>query len=247
MTIPCVLALALVVAVAAAPGVRAADLQVIAGGGIAVPLDEIAAQFQQATGHKLVIRYGTTPQLIELARTPFDLSVTPSEFLRDDGAAARLAGPTIDIARVGLAVAVRAGAPKPDISTPEALKRALLDARTVGTIPASAAGAQVMKLFERLGVADQVKAKLQAASGPATLIESIAGGQAELGLFLINVLTTNGLDVLGPVPAELDQLLVYTSGIARDATQPHIAQAFREYLQSPQAKAILKARGLTPR
>jgi molybdate transport system substrate-binding protein len=246
MTIPSVLALALVVALAAAPGVRAADLQVIAGGGIAVALDEIAAQFQQTTGHRLVIRYGTTPQLIEMARTPFDLSVTPSEFLRDDGAAARLDGPTVDIARVGLGVAVRAGAPKPDISTPAALKQALLDARTVGTIPASAAGATVMKLFERLGVADPVKAKLQAAAGPTKLIESIANGQAELGLFLINVLTANGLDVLGPVPAELDQLLVYTSGIARDAAQPQIAQAFRTFLQSPQAKAILKARGLTP-
>jgi molybdate transport system substrate-binding protein len=103
-----------------------------------------------------------------------------------------------------------------------------------------------MKLFERLGVADTVKAKLQAAANPPKLIESMAGGQAELGIFLINVLTTDGLDVLGPVPAELDQALVYTSGIAREAAQAEIARAFLDFLKSPQAKAVLKARGLNP-
>jgi len=242
MVIPLALALAAVVPA------RAADLQVIAGGGIAVPLNEIAAQFEQTSGHKVVIRYGTAPQLIEMAKTtPFDLAVTPSEVFRDEGALARLApAPTTDIARVGLGVAVRAGAPKPDVSTPDALKQALLAAKTVGTIPASAAGAQVMKLFEQMGVAEAVKAKLQAAADPPKLIESLASGQAELGVFLINVLTADGLDVLGPVPAELDQMLVYTSGIAREAAQAEIARAFLDFLKSPQAKAVLKARGLSP-
>ena len=242
MVIPLALALAAVVPA------RAAELRVIAGGGIAVPLNEIAAQFEQTSGHKVIIRYGTAPQLIEMAKTtPFDIAVTPSEVFRDEGALARLApDPTTDIARVGLAVAVRAGAPKADISTPEALKQALLSARTVGTIPASAAGAQVMKLFERLGVAEAVKAKLQAAANPTKLVESVAGGQAEIAIFIINVLTTDGLDVLGPVPAELDSVLVYTSGVAREAAQAGIARAFLDFLKSPQAKAVLKARGLSP-
>jgi molybdate transport system substrate-binding protein len=237
----------LALALAAVVPARAADLQVIAGGGIAVPLNEIAAQFEQTTGHKVVIRYGTAPQLIEIAKTtPFDFAVTPSEVFRDEGAMARLSGSTIDIARVGLGVAVRAGAPKPDVSTPDALKQALLSAKTVGTIPASAAGAQVMKLFERLGVADSVRAKLQAAANPTKLVESVAGGQAEIAIFIINVLTADGLDVLGPVPSELDHVLVYTSGIAREAAQAEIARAFLEFLKSPQAKAVLKARGLSP-
>jgi molybdate transport system substrate-binding protein len=240
--------MALALALAAAVPVRAADLKVIAGGGIAVPLNEIAAQFEQTTGHKVTIRYGTAPELIEMARTtPFDFAVTPSEVFQDEGPAERLLpGPTLDIARVGLGVAVRAGAAKPDIGTPDALKQALLDARTVGTIPASAAGTQVMKLFEKLGVANEVKAKLQAAANPPKLVESLANGQAELGIFITNVLTANGLDVVGPVPAELDYVLTYTSGIARDAAQALIARAFLDYLRSPQAKAVLKARGLTP-
>ncbi len=238
----------LVLALAAVVPARAANLQVIAGGSIAVPLNEIAAQFEQTTGHKVMIRYGTAPELIKIAATaPFDFAVTPSEVFKDEGAAARLVpGPTFDIAHVGLGVAVHAGAPKPDISTPEALKQALLAAKTVATIPASAAGAQVMKLFERLGVATEVKAKLQAAANPVKLVEIMAGGQAEIGIFITNVLTANGMDVVGPVPAELDYVLTYTSGIARDAAQPLIAKAFLDYLRSPQAKAVLKARGLTP-
>src|SRR6185503_19461730 len=154
--------------------------------------------------------------------------------------------PTTDIAHVGLGVAVHAGAPKPDISTPAALKQALLDAKTVATIPASAAGAQVMKLFERLGVANEVKSKLQAAANPVKLVEIMAGGQAEIGIFITNVLTANGIDVVGSVPAELNYVLTYTSGVARDAAEAKVAREFLDYLKSPQAKAVLKARGLTP-
>lgn len=240
--------LTLVLAVLPLAGARAAELQVIAGGGIAVPLNQIAAEFEKTSGHTVTIRYGTAPELIVLSKTtPFDMAVTPSEVFRDEGAAARLVpGPTTDIARVGLGVAVRAGAAKPDIATPEALKQALLAARTVATIPASAAGAQVMKLFERLGVADAVKAKLQAAANPAKLVESVAKGEAELGLFLTNVLSAPGLDLVGPVPAALDQELVYTSGIAKDAAQAEAARAFLAFLRSEPAKAVLKAKGLRP-
>jgi molybdate transport system substrate-binding protein len=224
-----------------------AQLQVIAGGGIAVPLNEIATRFEKDSGTKVTIRYGTAPELIAMARSPFDLAVTPSEVFRDQSAAARLApGPTVDIARAGLGVAVPAGTPKPAIGSPDALKQALLSAKSVATIPASAAGAQVMKLFERLEVADAVRAKLQAATHPDDLLEILRNGRAEIGLFLINVLAAPGLDVVGPVPAALDRQLVYVSGMARDAEQPQAARAFQAFLRSDAARAVLKARGLTP-
>jgi molybdate transport system substrate-binding protein len=137
-----VLGLALVLSPTA--NVQAAELQVLAGGAMTAPLRELGTQFESASGHKVVIRFGTTPELIKLATTggPFDLGVVPREVFKDAAAQAQfVSGPTTDIARVGLGVAVRSGAPKPEISTPEALKQTLLKAQSIASIPASAAGA----------------------------------------------------------------------------------------------------------
>ncbi len=225
------------------------ELQLLAGGGIAGPLKELVPRFEAATGHTLVIRFGTTPDLIKLATTgePFDMAVVPRDVFRDEAARATIApGPTIDIARVGLGVAVRAGAPRPDIATADALKAALSQAKSIATIPASAGGALALKLFERLGLAPAMKAKTRALAGPAELLAAMAAGEAELGLFLINVLTAPGLDVVGPVPAELDQQVVFTAAVAAGARQAEAARAFIAFLQTPAAQATIKAKGMTP-
>ena len=132
--------LALTLGLSPMASVQAADIQVLAGGAIAALLRELAPPFESASGHKLVFRSGTTPELIKLATSgdPFDLGVVPRDVMRDAAARAHFApGPTKDIARVGLGVAVRAGALKPDVSTPDALKRTLLEAPSIATIPAS--------------------------------------------------------------------------------------------------------------
>ena len=125
---------------------------------------EMKPQFEQASGHKLDIFFGTTPNLIKEATSgkPFDLAVVPAEVMQDATARAKfVAGPSIDIARVGLGVAVRSGAAKPDISTPEALKATLLKAESVASIPESATGYFIARAFERMGIAEQMKAKKQ--------------------------------------------------------------------------------------
>ena len=229
--------------------VQAAELQVLAGGAMTGPLKELSSKFESASGHKIIFRFGTTPVLIKLVTTggPFDLAVVPREVFKDAAAQAQfVSGPTIDIARVGLGVAVRSGAPKPDISTPDALKQTLLKAKSIASIPASAAGAQVLGTFERLGIGEAMKAKMKVQATPAKVVQTVANGEAELGVFLINVLTAPGLDVVGPFPTELQHEIIFTAAVAKNAKQAEAAKAFITYLTTPAAAAVIKAKGMNP-
>lgn len=226
----------------------AAELRVIAGSGIAAPLDEIAAQFEKASGHKPVIRYGTAPQLIKMATSgPFDLGVCPEEVFKDAGARAQfLPGTLPDVARIGIGIAVKSGAPKPDIGTPEALKETLLKARSIASIPASATGMQLARVYERLGIGGEMQARTRAQRGPAQIAEAVANGEAELAVFILNVLTDPRLDVVGQLPGDLKREVVYTAGVATSTREPERAKAFITYLLSPAAATAIKARGMTP-
>jgi molybdate transport system substrate-binding protein len=231
------------------PDARAAELKVIAGGSMTGPLKAIVPQFEAATGHKVTIHFDSTPNLIKQATSsePLDLAVVPVDVYKDAAARARFAaGPTIDIARVGYGVIVRTGAAKPDISTPDALKKTLLDTPSVAYVPSSAAGAYVTKVFERLGIADAMKAKSKALQLPDQIAPAVAQGNAELGVFLINTLIAPGVDLVGPFPADLQQELVFSAAVSADSQQPQAAKAFINYLTSPAATDIIKAKGMTP-
>jgi molybdate transport system substrate-binding protein len=228
--------------------VAGAELQALGGGAMADPLKALIAQFESISGDKIALQLGTTPDLIKLVTTggPFDLAVVPREVYADAAARARFAGAPIDIARAGLGVAVRSGAPKPDISTPEALKQTLLSAASIATIPESAAGAQVLRTFERLGIANEMKAKTKVQKAPPQIVAAVAQGEAEFGIFLVNVLTAPGLDVVGPFPKEVQQEVVFAAALAASPKETDAAKAFIAYLQTPAAAAIIESKGMTP-
>src|ERR1700751_2623891 len=143
----------LVIVMSPTSSLKAAELKVLAGGSLTGPLTEIAPQLEPPSGHNLVIPFDSTPNLIKAATSgaPFDLGVVPVDVFKDAAARARFApGSTVDIARIGYGVAVRAGAPKPDVSTPDAFKQSLLKAQSIAFLPESAAGAYVIGVFERL-------------------------------------------------------------------------------------------------
>ncbi len=228
---------------------RAAELKILAGGSMTASLNELGPQFERASGHKVTIVFDSTPNLIKAATSgaPFDLGVVPVDVFKDAAARARFAsGPTIDIARVGYGVAIRAGAPKPNVSTPDALKQTLLKAQSIAFLPESAAGAYVSRVFERLGIAEAMKAKTKAQATTGEIGKAVARGDAELGVFLTNVLIAPGVELAGAFPAELQQELVFAAAVAADTKETAAAKAFIEFLQTPEAAAVLKAKGMTP-
>jgi len=249
LSAPIRLAFAGILVMSAVTSPQAAELKVIAGGSMTALLKELTPPFEKATGHTLSIHFDSTPNIISRVNsgTPFDVVVVPIDVFKDAAAKARFApGPTVDIARVGYGVAFRAGAPKPDVSTPDALKKTLLAASSVAFVPASAAGAYVTKVFERLGIGEEMKAKTRVQAGPPQIAPAIAKGEAELGVFLSNVLIGPGVELAGSFPAELQQELIFTSAIAADTSQAGAAKALIDYLKSPAATAMIKAGGMTP-
>jgi molybdate transport system substrate-binding protein len=238
--------LAMALAPAAA---QAADLKILAGGSMTASLKDLGPQFERATGHRLDIAFAGTPDLIKQATSgaPFDAGVVPVDVMKNAEARAKFSSaPAANIARVGYGVAVKAGAAKPDISTPDKFKDAMLKAQSVTLYPESAAGAFVMKTFERLGIADAMKAKLKPQKTPGEIAQAVAKGEAQYGVFLTNVLIAPGVEPAGPFPGELQNELVFVGAVAAESKNAQAAKVFLDFLQTPEAAAVFKAKGVTP-
>jgi molybdate transport system substrate-binding protein len=228
--------------------VKASELKLVAGGSLAGLFKQLGPQFENASGHTLSIHFDSTPNIISRinAGTPFDAVVVPADVFKDAAAKSHLAEPAVNVARVGYGVIVRAGAPKPDLSTPDAFKKALLAASSVASVPASAAGAYIAKVYERLGIAEEMKAKTKVQALPTTIAPAVANGEAELGIFLTNVFNAPGIELAGPFPADLQQELPFTAAVATGAKEAAAAKALIDYLETPDATAAIKAAGMIP-
>lgn len=229
---------------------KAADVRVIAGAALSGVIGELGPQFERSTGHKLVVEYGiltTMKRQIESGE-PFDLAIVPVELMDDVTKQGRIAADTrTGIARVGMGVGVRAGAAKPDISSADAFKRAMLNAKSITYVPGGATGTHLVKVFERLGITDAMKAKTKPQQVPARIGQAVADGEAELGLGVISILlSVRGVELAGPLPPELQHHLVLTAGVGSAAKQPDAAKALIKHLTTPEAAAVIKAKDLDP-
>ncbi len=243
-------ALALLVAVRA----DGPEIRVLMSGAFTAAFNEVAPEFERATGSKITTTYGgsmgSSPGTIpnRLARgEPADVVIMAASALDDLAARGQVvAGSRVDLARSAIGMAVRAGAPKPDISSVDALRRALLDAKSIA-YSASASGVYLStELFPSLGIADQIAAKTrQVESGPVAVL--VARGEAEIGFQQISELRpVNGVDIVGPLPSGAQRVTVFSAGIATAAKQPDAAKRLIAFLASPAAAPAIRKSGMDP-
>jgi len=226
--------------------VEAAEIRVLSTVGVQPATPEIVAQFEGATGHRIAVTYGLAAVLKTkfLEGEPADVLILTSPIVDDLVQQGKVApGSKVDIGRSGVGVGVKAGAPKPDISTPEALKNAVLAAKSIGYSKAGASGVVFARVLERLGIAEQVKAKYRDTGTRAG--EMLASGEIELGAAQIpELMAVPGVEVVGPLPADLQTITIFSVALATEAREADAAKAFIQFLSGPRAAPVYKAKGL---
>jgi molybdate transport system substrate-binding protein len=241
-----------VMLIAATGATAAAEIDALITTAMKAAIDELVPPFERANGLSVRVSYGPSGGIARrfVGGEAADVIVIDSGALDDLIVQGKVVPGRTDVARTGIAIAVRKGAPRPDVSTPEALKRALLAAKSIGhTAPAGGGitAAHIMKLFERLGIAAEVAPKVRlAAGGPNGRVSVlVASGEAEIGLQQVAELMTNPeVDVIGMLPAELQQITVYAAGITTSAKQPEGGRALIRHLAAPAAMTVYKGKGL---
>jgi molybdate transport system substrate-binding protein len=243
------LRLALALLLGGTASAHAADITVLSSTGLKTVIEELAPQFEKTTGSKLDITYGASNLLkkeIDGGRS-FDVAIlTPAliDELIKQGKVAQ--GSTAAIARAGSGVAVRAGTPKPDISTVEAFKRALIEAKSIAFTTAGQSGLHFASVIEKLGIAEQVKAKAKTFPGGSTAA-LVVKGEAEMAVQLIpELMAVSGVEVVGPFPGELQAYVVLAGGVAANAKDKAAAEALIKFLTAPAAAPVIKAKGMEP-
>ena len=237
----------LLMQVIAAEAAEAAELRVLSAAGFPVVKD-LAAHFEQTTGRKVATKFVAGPAVKREidAGELFDVAISTRPVIDDLIKIGKIAGDTrADLARAGIGVGIRAGAAKPDISSVEGLKRALLNARLVAYSREGTSGVYFAGLIERLGIAAEMKPKLRPmrAGGAA---ETILRGQAELVVVVIPAIMVPGVELVGPLPAELQTYIEFSAGAATAANEPALAKTFVNLLKSDSAASVIEAKGLEP-
>jgi molybdate transport system substrate-binding protein len=232
---------------------QSAEIKVLAADGIKAIVEDLAPKFERATGNKLSIRFASGGATVKRAQGSevADVIIAPLSGIDDlvkNGKVA--AGNVTALASTGISVAVRKGASKPDISSPEALKRTLLAAKSITFLnPADggASGIHFAKVLDRLGIADEMKAKTIFAPKTDAVGGLVASGDAEIGVIQFQLLfSIPGIEIIGPLPGDLQNSTVFSAAILGGAREVDASKALISFLRSPEATAVIKAKGMEP-
>jgi molybdate transport system substrate-binding protein len=230
--------------------VQAAEIKVLCSTALKTVMQELVPQFERATGHKVVVEYGVSAAMqrqVE-AGAQFDaifLTVKQLDALVQEGRIAP--GTRTAIARSGMAIAVHAGAARPDIGTVDALKRALLGAKSIAYAKEGAAGLYFMALAKRLGIDEKLKGQLKGADSGDAVGEAVATGAAEFGILPVSeILPVKGAELLGEFPREVEEYAVSVAGVSASARQASAAKELIEFLTAPAAVPVMRKKGMEP-
>ena len=235
-----------------APGIpaQAPAVRVLASNGVQGALNDIVPQCEHAIGHPLAVEFGTTATLkprIE-GGEGFDFTVLTSEAidaLIKEGKVA--ADSRANVARVGIGIGIRAGAPKPDVSTPEALKKTLLNAKSITYAAAGASRPPTDKMLTAMGITDALKSKTLLLAGAEETSAAVRDGKADILITLISeIVSAKGLELAGPLPKEFQTYISFAAGVSPNAKNGEAAKAAVKFLTGPKAAAAYKAKGMEP-
>jgi len=227
-------------------GAAAAEITFICSNALKSVMEELQPRFEKASGHRLHVTFGTTGPLqaqIEKGAS-LDVAVLGPAAIDELIKQGRLtAASRADVARSGLGVAIRKGAPKPDLGSADAFKRTLLGAKSIGFLESGLTGTHLWTVFQRLGITDEMKARHRQGRGA----EMVAEGKAEIGMTQVSeILSVAGAEFAGPLPPELQNYTVFAGAVAVGSGQSAAAQALLTHLASPQAVKVIRAKGLEP-
>ncbi len=227
----------------------AADIKVLSTQATEEAYRELMPQFEKTSGHKVTTVFtGTLDANKRLAAgETYDLLIMSGPSIDEHIKGGKVvAGSRVDIAKSGVGVGVKAGAPKPDIGTTEALKKTLLAAKSIG-YSTGPSGNYVIGLFQRMGVADEIKGKLKQTPTGVFVGSIIASGEAEIGFQQVSELSHfAGVDYVGPLPADVQQFTMFASGIVAGTKEAEAAKALVKFITAPAAAAAFKKRGMEP-
>jgi molybdate transport system substrate-binding protein len=230
----------------------AADLRVFTTGAPSVAAKALAATFTAETGTTFAFTVGQPATIAQklAAGEPADLVIAPAPLIATLEKAGTLRADTSTaLARVGIGVVVREGAPKPDIATPAAIRKLLLDARSIAWPDPGTGGGftgkWIVRMVERMGIADEIKPKVTLAHAITGGVDLVADRKAEVGLFNISeILPVKGVTLVGPLPAELQSYIVFTAGIPTGSVASDSAIAFIKLMARAAAREAWTAAGM---
>jgi molybdate transport system substrate-binding protein len=228
---------------------EAAEIKVITTGSFKEALGDLGPAFEKSSGHKVTpILAGTDDTIRRLsAGETLDIVIAPAPSIDDlIRRGLLLADSRIDVAKSGIGVAARAGAPRIDISTGEALKKALLGAKSI-VLSAGVSGIYLTGLFRKWDIADELKPKITTLPGAPPVVAAMVRGEADLGFLQVaELLPVKGIEFLGPLPADIQEMTAITAALSKTAGSADAAKALLKFLTSPDAASAKKKTGLAP-